>query len=469
VIDRPEGDAGWRPNLPLYQNAYRRIGKDNGLLVIDHMPAWQAVLDEGETVYHSYVPDGLHPGADGYQRFVTPVILKSVGATVVDPPSLIIDDSAAVGIGTWTASAANAGYYGTGYLHDGNASKGTKSMTFTPQIPLAGTYPVFLRWTADANRASNVPVTISHTAGTSTVTVNQRTNGGAWFLLGNFPFAAGSAGYIRIDTTGTDGYVVADAVGISLPGEAGVMLYADNGRAAEPPSSSAAGRNTTLVVSRSGATIAPLTVMLEITGSATNGADYTALATSVVIPAGAPSASFTLAPLMDGIVEGDETVWIRIVPDAAYALATPVKASMVVEDRPVDGWRFLHFNASQLAAPQVSGDLADPDGDGLPNLLECFTGRLPSTPDAVDVIRQGMTPVGNDIYQAITYDRVLMDGLTGIPQVSENLLDWHADSSLLEQSILSDDGMKQVVQVRSRAPLGGSQKEFLRLKVVAAP
>src|SRR5690606_27317236 len=44
------------------------------------------------------------------------------------------------------------------------------------------------------------------------VSVNQQVNGGAWNLLGSFSFDAGTAGNVRIRTTGTNGVVIADAV-----------------------------------------------------------------------------------------------------------------------------------------------------------------------------------------------------------------------------------------------------------------
>lgn len=434
------------------------------------MPAWQAVLDEGEAVYRGFVPAGLHPGAEGYQRFVTPVILQAVGHVAMAGPTLIVDNPGAVVGGAWTNSAATPGYFGSDYLHDGNAGKGTKSVTFTPQIPTAGNYPVYLRWTADTNRAGNVPVTITHAGGSTGVAVNQRLNNGNWVLLGVFDFAAGNGGNIRIDNTGTDGFVVADAVGIGLPGGLpAVMLRGDNGRAAEPHSASSAGRNTRVILARSGATTAPLSVNLSITGGA-GAADYGTFPASIIIPAGASSAFLTLTPLSDGLAEGEESFRVAIVPDPEnHTLATPVKASVVIEDRPSDGWRFGQFTASQLADPLVSGDLADPDGDGLENLLEFFTGRRPQLADGQDAARGGSEMVVEELYQTLTYDRVAASGLAGSVEISTDLLDWQSGVSLLEESVLADDGLSQVIRVRSRAPLGSGQAEFLRLKVVREP
>ena len=47
------------------------------------------------------------------------------------------------------------------YLHDGNSAKGKRSVTFTPTLPAAGNYEVFLYYPSDENRATNVPVTVA--------------------------------------------------------------------------------------------------------------------------------------------------------------------------------------------------------------------------------------------------------------------------------------------------------------------
>jgi hyaluronate lyase len=131
------------------------------------------------------------------------------------PSPIIIDNSDATGVakvGTWSSSTEQSDYYGTNYIHDGNSGKGTKSVTFTPNVTTAGNYNVYAYWSEYPNRATNVPVDIAAVGGTSTVTVNEQQNGGQWNLLGMYPFAVGTAGTVTIRTDGTNGYVVADAV-----------------------------------------------------------------------------------------------------------------------------------------------------------------------------------------------------------------------------------------------------------------
>lgn len=143
------------------------------------------------------------------------------GATVIalakhDPATVevTVDNSDPTGVeivGAWSASTSVAGFYGANYLHDGNAGKGSKSVRLRPTLASSGQYEVYLRWTSHTNRATNVPIDISHSTGTTTRTVDQRTLGGQWVSQGTYSFSAGTAGSLLIRTTGTNGYVIADA------------------------------------------------------------------------------------------------------------------------------------------------------------------------------------------------------------------------------------------------------------------
>jgi hypothetical protein len=135
------------------------------------------------------------------------------------PPGseIIVDSSTSAGVtraGSWLSSTSIAGFYGPDYEHDDNANKGVNRLRFTPPIPVAGSYQVFLRWTSHANRAANVPVDVCAGGAVTTRTVDQRTGGGQWFSLGTFTLPAGSSpagASVLIRTEATSGYVVADA------------------------------------------------------------------------------------------------------------------------------------------------------------------------------------------------------------------------------------------------------------------
>src|SRR5262249_62425484 len=85
-------------------------------------------------------------------------------------------------------------------------------------------------------------------------------------------------------------------------------------------------------VPRTGATTADLTVNSTFAGTATNGADYTAIPASVTIPAGAASVTVTVSPIDDLLAEPSETVSLRLAASGAYQVGRTGTASGRVLD-----------------------------------------------------------------------------------------------------------------------------------------
>jgi hypothetical protein len=112
---------------------------------------------------------------------------------------------------------------------------------------------------------------------------------------------------------------------IGLPPQ--VSLLASAGRASE--NGQPWGQFT---LTRSGSTSAELTVLLQISGSATNGSDYEMLAPLAVIPAGSQSIAISVRPFADGTYELDEVVQLSVLPGEGYDTGVPSIAQVVIED-----------------------------------------------------------------------------------------------------------------------------------------
>jgi hypothetical protein len=144
----------------------------------------------------------------------------SHACTSTGPTNDIIIDNVDPGFsatGSWWAS----GYpnpYGTDSL-GADVSQGSTA-TWTPSITQAGQYSVYAWWTSGEGRINDAKYTINHAQGTSTVTVNQKQNGGMWNLLGSFNLVAGNSGFVRINDSSTDPNYVAGQVSDSVCADA---------------------------------------------------------------------------------------------------------------------------------------------------------------------------------------------------------------------------------------------------------
>ena len=151
--------------------------------------------------------------ADGQRLVHEPGNAPVQGIAVNTLPGIVMDDVNAKVEGDWTVSTARQPFVGQHYLHDGNEGKGQKSVTFTIPVSKSGTYAVRLAYTADANRAKNVPIRIRHRSGIASAIVDQTAAPPVdkmFVSLGTFLFDKEAV--VAISNAGTTGHVVVDAV-----------------------------------------------------------------------------------------------------------------------------------------------------------------------------------------------------------------------------------------------------------------
>lgn len=128
-------------------------------------------------------------------------------------------------------------------------------------------------------------------------------------------------------------------------------------------------------------------------------------------------------------------------------------------------FKLSSFSAGELGDDAVSGSLADPDGDGFPNLAEYALGMNPKLSD-----KPAQSASVADGRLSFTYKRSKTAAdLTYIVEVSDNLKDWKSSASDTTAPLIqSDDGYTQTVLVNDLTPPSseGGQR-FIRLRIVA--
>ena len=384
------------------------------------------------------------------------------GSSVIDPAGGIVVDSedtnGVILTGIWTNSTSIAGFHGANYLHDGNINKGSSSVRLIPNLPAADDYDVYLRWTANPNRATNVPITVHYQGGSASFSVDETVNGGTWFLLGRFNFAAGTNGDLLIETTGTTGYVIADAALWLRPESS---LTQAQVFAADPNAGEDGPDPALFTFFRSGDTAADLPVHYTLSGTATPEADFTGPTGTIIILAGQTSAELVVNPVRDFEVEGDETVGVTITTNAAYSVGPLASAQAILHDAAFDGWRFTNFTANELANPAVSGEGADPDGDHLPNLVEFLLGLDPHHADVTSgvVLRRS----GTDWSLELTRSREAAS-LTLTLETSTDLTSWTPAPPEMQQPTITELATFELLHY-SLGDVASQAQRFWRIRV----
>jgi hypothetical protein len=144
---------------------------------------------------------------------------------------------------------------------------------------------------------------------------------------------------------------------------------------ATDPVASESGHTGTFTLFRDGPTNTPLNVYYLIGGTASNGVDYASLSQWSLIPAGARTATITITPIDDALVEGTEYVELRlaqsaILPPVNYMIGNPSNAVVYILDN--DGTNVpptVHItiptNGASFTAPAniyICADARDADG-----------------------------------------------------------------------------------------------------------
>ncbi len=122
----------------------------------------------------------------------------------------------------------------------------------------------------------------------------------------------------------------------------------------------------------------------------------------------------------------------------------------------IAGWKQQHFNATELAQSAISGDEADPDGDGVPNWQEFAHASKPL--DAGSTGRGIIARDGNEMVVVFTRHQNPAGGARVDCQATRTLAAWGADELTLQ--VLEQAEGVETVEVRF--PMNGQSRGFMR-------
>jgi hypothetical protein len=149
------------------------------------------------------------PSAPG-QSGGNPGAAESAAAAARKLPGIVLDDAQAEKTGEWTPGTLDP-RVGAGYVHDQNANKGAMTVKWKIEVPETGDYQVVFHFPPNANRATNVPVTITRGEEASSFKVNEQDKSGE-AKLGTFKFTKGTQAILSVSNAETNGHVIIDGV-----------------------------------------------------------------------------------------------------------------------------------------------------------------------------------------------------------------------------------------------------------------
>ncbi len=161
--------------------------------------------------------------------------------------------------------------------------------------------------------------------------------------------------------------------------------------------------NLVYTVTLNPAPLVATNVNYTISGTASNGTDYTTISSPVAITAGNPTGTITVNPTADGVNEPDETVTLTLASGSGYVVGTTNSATGTIQndDDPCALFSFPYTLAGADNTARVAN---------LRQAIQCANAN--GTADVIDLNAQTVTL--SDSFANYT-------GATGLPEVSTTL------------------------------------------------
>lgn len=154
----------------------------------------------------------------------------------------------------------------------------------------------------------------------------------------------------------------------------------------------------------------------------------------------------------DAATDAEDNDWFQYTPSVG---STPGQPNVTTT---FDSWRAQHFTGTELIDPAISGESADPDLDGIVNLLE-YAFNL--HPRQVSTDQKPKASLGADDFAVVYPKAMAATDVACTVERSTNLVNWTAIQPV--NTLLAQDGVKQTI--RAGVPIASQPVQYLRLVV----
>jgi hypothetical protein len=182
---------------------------------------------------------------------------------------------------------------------------------------------------------------------------------------------------------------------------------------------------------------------------------------SAITPAGA-SAPLGLTYHSAGLPPGTHSAILRLTSNDPIEPTIDLPVSLNIAPwSPIEAWRHLHFGTNQNI--NSAADTADPDQDGIVNLIEfaLLDGDPLSPSHAILPAASLSTHAGQDYLTLTVHKNPTATGITYQPEISGDLLTWNHEPT----HIVTLQDTHEILIARDATPLPNHHQRFIRLKI----
>jgi hypothetical protein len=185
-----------------------------------------------------------------------------------------------------------------------------------------------------------------------------------------------------------------------------------------------------------------------------------------------PAITLDLADPLGSLFDSSPGAFTRIIIDTTNAADPVMRLAIPYAAGTVFAWLGHHFDAAERLQPTVGTLIADPDHDGLPNLLEYALGLDPRSPAPTSALPVAQRlEINGQPFLALSIERPAggLPDLVYTPEISNDLVTWRRDSGEIITSAPVPNGARETLTYRTAQPAAPGSRVFLRLSVQLVP
>ena len=233
----------------------------------------------------------------------------------------------------------------------------------------------------------------------------------------------------------------------------------------------AEGSSALLTVSRVGGSYGAISVNYGTITNSAGAADFTNSSGTLSWTNGETSSKTFSVPLVsDGITENDEIFSVNLgVPIGGVFISSPGLSTVTITTG-LSLWKKNYFSALELLDSLVSGDLADPDNDGLSNMMEYIAGHNPKVGDGSSKPVPAMQSVSGTNYLTLSFRRNnFAPDLNFSAQSAATVTNAFTNATIQVGSPVNNFDGTETVTWRDTVPMNQAGQRFMRLQVIRTP
>ncbi len=198
-------------------------------------------------------------------------------------------------------------------------------------------------------------------------------------------------------------------------------------------------------------------------GTAVAGTDFTAASGTLNFAASETSKTIVVPLLPNAVPAGNKSFTVVLSGAVAATLGDGTGVGTLVGAPPWQSWRNSKFTTAELADSSITGPAADPDHDGISNLLEYALALEPKTTSQTGLPASGTLTISGKTHATLSFTRPhALTDITYLVEVSTDLQTWNSGPGY---AIRTDDASTDLATFREVAAIEDTPIHFLRLHV----